>query len=86
MSSTDFEYILSLMRFDLSRGDGERGWALGGRFLWRREDGARVVDEVKAEIQAMGREWPLLREGLFQGSADRLAAAVDGFERTIQRW
>lgn len=81
-----FEYVLSLVRFDASRGDGDRGWAPGGRFVWRREDGGRVMDELKVEIKAMGTEWPLLREGLFQGSADRLATAVEGFEKTIQRW
>lgn len=80
-----FEYVLSLMRFDASRGDGDRGWAPGGRFIWRREDGSRVMDEVKVEITAMGSAWPLLREGLFQGSADRLAVAVEGFEKTLQR-
>lgn len=80
-----FEYVLSLVRFDTSRGDGDRGWAPGGRFVWRREDGIRVMDEMKAEIQAMGSEWPLLREGLFQRSAERLAAAIKGFEKTIQR-
>jgi hypothetical protein len=81
-----FEYVLSLMRFDASRGDGDRGWAPGGRFVWRREDGGRVMDEMKVEIEAMGSEWPLLREGLFQGSAERLAAAVEGFEKALQRW
>jgi hypothetical protein len=81
-----FEYVLSLMKFDAARGDGDRGWAPGGRFVWRREDGGRVIDEMKVEIMAMGGEWPLLREGLFQGSADRLAAAMEGFEKTIQRW
>ncbi len=81
-----FEYVLSLVRFDISRGDGERGWAPAGRFVWRREDGSRVMDEKKVEIKAMGGEWPLLRGGLFQGSPDKLAAAVEGFEKTIQRW
>ncbi len=41
---------------------------------------------MKDEINAMGSAWPLLREGLFQGSAERLAAAIEGFEKTIQRW
>lgn len=81
-----FEYVLALVRFDMSRGDSDRGWAPGGRFIWRREDGNRVDDEVKAEIKAMGARWPLVREGLFQGSADRLAAAVDGFGRINQGW
>jgi hypothetical protein len=81
-----FEYVLSLMRFDSSRGDGDRGWAPGGRFVWRREDGSRVMDEMNAEIAAMGSEWPLLREGLFRGSAERLAAAVEGFDKIVQRW
>ena len=44
------------------------------------------MDEMKVEITAMGSAWPLLREGLFQGSADRLAVAVEGFEKTIRRW
>ena len=81
-----FEYLLTLVRFDATRGDGDRGWAPGGRFVWRRENGIRVMDEMKAEINAMGSDWPLLREGLFQGSVDRLAAAVEGFEKTIQHW
>ncbi len=81
-----YEYVLSLMRFDASRGDGDRGWAPAGRFAWRREDGSRVMDEMKAEIEARGTEWPLLREGLFKGSSDRLATAVEGLGKTLQRW
>lgn len=81
-----YEYVLSLMRFDASRGDGDRGWAPVGRFVWRREESSRVMDEMKVEINAMGGEWPLLRDGLFQGSADRLTTAVEGFAKTLQRW
>jgi hypothetical protein len=84
-----FEYLLSLVTFDMNRGDrdGDRGWAPVGRFAWRTEDGVRVVDEMNAEVKEMGSRWPLLRDGLFRGSPERLATAVDGIAKMIgQRW
>jgi hypothetical protein len=81
-----FECILALVRYDLSRGDSERGWATGGRFIWRREDGHRVDDDVRAEVAEMKEGWPLLREGLFQGSTERLEMAIDGLKEVLRRW
>ena len=34
----------------------------------------------------MGDDWPLLREGLFEGSSTRLAEAVDGYAKQMKRW
>jgi hypothetical protein len=81
-----FEYILALVRYDVSRGDTERGWAIGGRFIWRREDGHRVDEDVGAEVAVMKEAWPLLREGLFRGSTERLDQAIDGLKEVLRRW
>ena len=80
-----FEYLLSLVTFDMNRGDGDsdRGWAPVGRFAWRTEDGGRVVDEMIAEINHFGIRWPFIRDGLFRGSTERVAAAVEGVARVI---
>jgi hypothetical protein len=81
-----FEYILALVRYDISRGDTERGWAVGGRFIWRREDGHRVDEDVRAEVAEMKEAWPPLREGLFQGSPERLDKAIEGLKEVLRRW
>ena len=81
-----FEYTLALVRYDMTRGDSERGWAFGGRFIWRREDGRRVDEDVRAEVAEMKEGWPLLREGLFQGSTERLEKAIDGLKEVLRRW
>lgn len=81
-----FEYLLTLVQFDMHRGDGDRGWAAGGRFMWRTEEGHRVEEDVRAEIAEMGKDWPLLREGLFRRSVDRLSEAVEGFDKIAKRY
>jgi hypothetical protein len=81
-----FEYILALVCYDMTRGDGERGWAAGGRFTWRREEGHRVDEDVRAEIAQMKERWPLLGEGLFQGSTERLTKTVEGLDESLRRW
>jgi hypothetical protein len=80
-----FEYLMGLVRWDESRGDDENGWAPWGRHVWRREDGVKVEDEVIAEINRMGTDWPLLRNGLFRGSKARLDAAVEGYRNQRRR-
>lgn len=81
-----FEYILALVRYDISRGDGERGWPAGGRFIWRREDGHRIDEDVRSESAQMGEDWPLLREGLFRSSTERLTKAIEGLDEVMRRW
>jgi hypothetical protein len=81
-----FEYILALVRFDTSRGDMERGWATGGRFIWRREDGHRVDEDIRNEVAEMKEGWPLLQQGLFRGSTERLDKAIDGLKEILRRW
>lgn len=81
-----FEYTLGLASWDASRASRTSGWAPWGRHAWRREEGSRVEDDVNAEITRMGDDWPLLREGLFEGSSTRLAEAVDGYAKQMKRW
>jgi hypothetical protein len=81
-----FEYVLGLVRYDISRGDGERGAAAAGRFVWRREEGHRIDQHIRAEIAQMSEGWPLLREGLFRGSTERLTKAIEGLDEVMRRW
>ena len=81
-----FEYLLALVRYDMTRGDSEYGFPTRGRFTWRTLDGERVNGDLRLEIKEMGERWPLIREGLFRGSSERLDAAVVGVDQTIRTW
>lgn len=76
-----FEFLLGLVCYDMRRVTGH-DWAPVGRFSWRRmRHGADA--EIIAEIEASGPRWPLLREGLFSGSFDRLVESARGFAAHI---
>jgi hypothetical protein len=80
-----FEYLLGLEHYDIRR-EKEKGNAWGpiGRFSWRRITRPADVD-VALEIEQSGTRWPLLTEGLFGGSSDRLAESVKGFNALVAR-
>lgn len=71
-----FEYLVALAYADLRRpSDGQLRWAPVGRLAGRQQysEGARVVNDVTAEIARQGTGWLLLRRGLFAGATDTLA-------------
>lgn len=87
-----FEYLLGLVYWDLN--EKRRGpnwaWAPVGCFVWRH--GARyelrrmrVVQEIGAEIAAAGTDWPLLKNGLFDRSIERLTEVKEAFNASISR-
>jgi hypothetical protein len=69
----DFEFLLSLVRFDLA------GYTLPGRFCWRGaslRDQLKQVESIDSEVKAKGDQHPLLLAGMFAGKVDRLTKAV----------
>lgn len=69
----DFEFLLSLVSYDLVR------HSVSGGFCWR---GANSLDEVKQvqqineQIKSQGERHPLLAAGMFGGKVERLTKAV----------
>lgn len=80
-----FEYLLGLAMFDLRRIDAGGGWAPVGRFSWRAERHGAVERDITEEVRTAGAGWPLLRAGLFGGSAERLTESLDGWNEHIRR-
>ncbi|MFD2078721.1 hypothetical protein SAMN05421678_113215 [Actinopolymorpha cephalotaxi] len=51
-----------------------------GRFTWRYRHSDRPLHHrIQAEFEAQGSNWPPLKAGLFDGSAERAAAALDEY-------
>jgi hypothetical protein len=73
-----FEYLLGLTHYDIQRAKGH-AWGPVGCFWWRRVHGRSAEVEVNEEIEAFGPRWPLLAEGLFGGSCERLVESAKGF-------
>jgi hypothetical protein len=65
-----FEYLFCLAHGDVYEKEGSFGqiWGPLGCFLWRKG----VLEDVGQEIAESKGDWPLLKEGLFGGSLDRL--------------
>lgn len=66
-----FEYIRSLLNFDLHHGGGMKAYGSPGRFVWRRHNRFDIFKEVQREIEQKGKGWPPLTAGLFNGNYDR---------------
>jgi hypothetical protein len=79
----DFEVLLGLAYSDLT---GQE-WGPVGRFGWKQRRGLqdspfnRVADEAKAA----GPSWRPLKAGLFGGSSERLAKAVNAYKDILPR-
>jgi hypothetical protein len=76
-----FEYLLGLVILATRRRHSLSASAPLGRFAWRSRPGewdlAKVLD---AEIEALGEEWPPLKEGLFQGETGALLSLKRTFD------
>ena len=74
-----FELLLGLIYYDLAQGSGRGGWAPLGRFTWRYNYGGTIWAELSREIEEASDGWPLLKAGLFGGSADRLQTSSKAY-------
>lgn len=75
----DFEYLLGLVVADLR---GIDDWGPYGSFAWRSQRGDGGPSErLRDALAASGDGHPLLRLGLFGGSADRVAALQEGMDQ-----
>lgn len=71
-----FEYLSALIQADLGARDRERPfnrWYYIGRFGWKMDRGRdQVVSSVDSELESQEEDWPLLRNGLFEGDLVKL--------------
>lgn len=67
-----FEYLRSLLNFDKSDWRHSRGRRCAGRFYWRRSSGHDVLREIQQEIKHLGKDWPPLKVGWFDGDLSLL--------------
>lgn len=69
-----FEYLYALVNGDMQEKQGLGFWFPVGRFGWGQWYGndISIWDEIEKEVNEQGAKWCLIREGLFDGSVDRL--------------
>jgi hypothetical protein len=81
-----FEIMLALVFADLRGGITHRTWGPPGRFAWKEgsfnSNGGPFTRFVEA-AKKLGEGWPPLKEGFFQGSAERFAEVADGYRDLI---
>ncbi len=79
----NFEILLGLVYMDLT----DREWGPIGRFGWKHERGhsESPFDQLVEAAKKEGENWPLLRAGLFQGSADRFLKDAETFKAQLDK-
>jgi hypothetical protein len=62
-------------------------WAPIGHFGWReREDYENHISkEIEAEISTIGNDWPPLKAGLFDASADRVRSVKSFLDERVNK-
>lgn len=84
-----FEYLLGVVFWDLNSTTFNGKWAPASCFVWRdtnRDWDPRrmpVVNQLAEEIQRDGKNWPLLKTGLFDGSLERLLATMREYNYSL---
>ncbi|MEX0892246.1 MAG: SIR2 family protein [Gemmatimonadota bacterium] len=87
-----FEYLWGLVHADLyvSPWQDQRVWGPLGSFVWRGWGSDHPSEIIGREIETLGAEWPLLKEGFFAGDLERLKKAKVAFDEFWQglnlRW
>ncbi|HAX61400.1 MAG TPA: hypothetical protein DCX95_02415 [Elusimicrobia bacterium] len=84
-----FEYLMALVQADLGEKRSNNGdfWGTIGRFGWKcyQGYGYNIVTEMDDEIKKQGKEWSLLKVGLFDKSIARLNQVVTGFKARLDQ-
>lgn len=85
-----FEYLLALAYVDLNNtrlSTSMHPWGPPGRFAWKfkhKDLGVTsIMDALEREITEQKESWPLLKEGLFQGSLEKLKQVKQAFDKFI---
>jgi len=76
-----FEYLFSLVYFDLYKEFRDRSWAPVGCFLWRNRSYPKthIINKIKEETEKEKDDWPLIKSGLFKGSFERFQQIQNEF-------
>ena len=67
----EYEILAALTFADYREAEGQRVWAMPGRFGWKFARTGRPYDTFIKDAVAAGADWPVLRAGLFGSSATR---------------
>ena len=81
-----FEYVYSLVRWEMDGRLNGHGWAPFGCFGWRNaryDQQNSIMKVLQSEIEAMGEKHPLLKVGLFQDSLDRFIEVKSKYDAII---
>ena len=78
-----FEVLNALAHAD-QRADTHRPWGPAGRFLWKGHYAGGPLAEAENEAKTAGASWPVLRSGLFGGSAERFVKTVQLYRETMK--
>lgn len=78
-----FEYLFALINADVNEKESGRIWGPIGCFGWKRNKA--ILDEITLEIKEQGNDWSLIKEGLFNGSIERLMDIKSNFDKSIRK-
>jgi len=80
-----FEYLMAMIHADLYEKQKGHAWAPIGRFGWReRQDYENHISkEIEAKISTMGNDWPPLKAGLFDASAERFRSVKGNLDKRV---
>lgn len=76
-----FEYLLALVCSDLYEKKLHQIWGPVGSFGWR----IGIADEIALESSKAGKDWMLLKTGLFNGSAERFQVVQATFHEQLAK-
>ena len=80
-----FEYLLALIHADMRERRNMHFWGPVGRFGWKYrvapEDSP--MEKIAHEVASAGKNWPLLRDGLFDGSLERFQSVKARFDQLV---
>lgn len=79
----DFEILSALVYADLTARDDGTVWAMPGRFGYKFKHAGQPYDQFVESAISMGCEWPFLKLGFFQSSADRFKIVADAYRKFL---
>ena len=85
-----FELLYGLIHLDRTSATNREGWTylgtIGGGRFWMPENG--TIEELRAEVERAGADWPLLKAGLCNKDVDALRGLIGTYEQQYgqRRW
>lgn len=76
-----FEYLFALVHVDFLEKQRGRIWGPVGCFVWRN---GNIMTDIELEVKDAGKNWPLLKVGLFDGSLERFQHIKKEFDNFVK--